>query len=411
LPPNPKSTEDPQRRGTLYYYAFENVAKSECLPIEAFERHPRAAELLAEEPIVQAVFARETIAFMSGMRFMNGGRVVPCRVLPDAKEDNPRKRQAYLHYAQMWDVPRYPLAAALAVELVLRRDLPLTHDDLTKMCNDLAGLQMVVVSCQTYVPGLVRHLRRHVEKKGISLELSTAIDRLMKAMRLPDGPPEQQAIIQQLKALLKPAAGKKERAAVEGSISPEAEAARLFESLLTIPRDDLLASSEIYLQKPVLEALAAGPAVQVAFARLTLDRIGALREKLPTPRWQITMPDGSPGPTQNAYGKYRDLRSNRDYPLAATRVLERSLKKKLPFTTHDFVFMVNRLADLEAVSLGAHDYLPAIIRQLEKHTDQHGMSAELAVALQRLLKALDMPFLGADGRRLLARLQQMTLTT
>jgi hypothetical protein len=122
--------------------------------------------------------------------------------------------------------------------------------------------------------------------------------------------------------------------------------------------------------------LKADEATQLAIVRQCVAQIGAMRKRLGKPRGeQMQM-------------RYMNLHDEKDFPSAALQVLCRLLRKQLPFTDEDYVFLVNRTSDLEMISNFCLPYLGTLVGHLERHVKTHGLSAAMSAATARMRKAL-----------------------
>src|SRR3954470_11197033 len=115
-------------------------------------------------------------------------------------------------------------------------------------------------------------------------------------------------------------------------------------------------------------------AVQVALVRQTVDRVGAMRERL-----------GSP---QSATSAYLNLRFQPGFPRAAVLLIDRLLRRKLPFTDDDLLFIVDRTAHLGLVTSWTLPYVPKLLSILESRWKPGSLPAAIGDALERLTAAM-----------------------
>jgi hypothetical protein len=377
-----------------YWVSFLDLEKKAWFPVSNFEKHKAVKKLLAEEPVVQIAYVHYMADHMRGMRLIDALTVKPIRVLTAADRANPRKVKIFNHFAHMWDVPKYSVPAALALEILLRRDLPLTHDDLVSVANQIADMKMIVLSCQTYMPGLARHLQTYVDKHGATLELSKAIGRLASAMKLPDPPADHQAVYRQLKKLATVKPAKSKKPSVSEEASPEVEAAEHFAKMLKIRGLD---RAELLRHKDVLAAMQAEPAVQVAIARMTMERIGDVRKEFEPFIPELEWDDPDYKHKYKAHYKCLTLEETKTFPSGSAHFMEKMFGTKLPFTAKDLTVMVKRLADLDIVWVAVHKYVKGLLNQIQRHVDECGVTPELAQQMERLAKAMDWPGITRTG--------------
>lgn len=122
-------------------------------------------------------------------------------------------------------------------------------------------------------------------------------------------------------------------------------------------------------------ALAADRDVQVAIVRLTSERVAAIRLRLGKPR-------------SRSDTRYMNLHSEAGFPSAAVVLVQRLLRRKLPFTEDDFLHVLNGTADLGMVALYDLRYLPPFVKRLEPHIKSAGLSDAMDTALKRFSKSL-----------------------
>jgi hypothetical protein len=123
------------------------------------------------------------------------------------------------------------------------------------------------------------------------------------------------------------------------------------------------------------EILSANARTQMAFVRATVDRVGAMRERLGKPRKNDM--------------RYMNLHDRRGFPLWASFLSQRLLRRNLPWTSTDLAYLVNRTADLEMVSIWCLSYLPLLVKIVEKEVNTHGLTKEMKTGLARLSKTLE----------------------
>lgn len=107
---------------------------------------------------------------------------------------------------------------------------------------------------------------------------------------------------------------------------------------------------------------------QIAFIREVVDQIVKVREGL--------RPDEQ--------DRVLWLWNVKGFPHWGDAVMRRLLKKKLAFRDQDYIWIVNRLADLGQLALFAYPYLPTLADDLETHVQRVGLTQELAHGMTRL---------------------------
>ncbi|MGB4258254.1 MAG: DUF4132 domain-containing protein [Phycisphaerae bacterium] len=148
---------------------------------------------------------------------------------------------------------------------------------------------------------------------------------------------------------------------------PDERAARLLEALNRLPRPGLAYPRNFASVAECKAVLEADAPTQVAFVREVIDQIAKVREGLP------------PESDRALY-----LWNVEGFPHWAFAVIEHLFKQKLPFGDQDYVWLVNRFADLGILALFAYPFLTQLISDLEAHVQQNGVSPELSLALARM---------------------------
>ncbi len=127
--------------------------------------------------------------------------------------------------------------------------------------------------------------------------------------------------------------------------------------------------------EPVKKLMEAPPEVQIAFIRTTVDTAADLRRKL-----------GAPD-RKNA-GSYMNLRNIDGFPQSSILAVRQLLRRSLPLTGADLLFVVRRTADLDMISTWSVPYLEAMISFIERYLAKNPPSEDLSQELLRLQKAL-----------------------
>jgi hypothetical protein len=115
--------------------------------------------------------------------------------------------------------------------------------------------------------------------------------------------------------------------------------------------------------------------VHAAFILYTIDRIGDLRNNFGDP-------------TKNS-GRYTNLCHAKEYPRISTEATKKLLSRKLPFAEPHYLFALNRIADLEMISIWTIPFLPHVVKLAEKYLENTPITKEFDRSLERLFKALE----------------------
>ncbi len=132
---------------------------------------------------------------------------------------------------------------------------------------------------------------------------------------------------------------------------------------------------DISALEPVKKLMDSPPEFQIVFIRNTIDAVARLSNRL-------GKPDNKNATT------YMNLSNVDGFPKSSVVALRQLLRRSLPFTTNDFVYMVKRTAELEMVSTWSIPYLENMVSRLEKHLAANAITEDLSHALQLLLNAL-----------------------
>jgi hypothetical protein len=133
---------------------------------------------------------------------------------------------------------------------------------------------------------------------------------------------------------------------------------------------------------PTREVLAATPEIQIVFLRQCCEIISRFRDKLGPHK-------GSSPARGNPFGRYLNLRHEKEYPHAAALVAQRLFRRKLPFTGEDLAFMTDRLAYLGLVTTHAVPIVENVVAALEKHLESSTVNDQLRQPMLQLSSALD----------------------
>lgn len=116
------------------------------------------------------------------------------------------------------------------------------------------------------------------------------------------------------------------------------------------------------------------PGVQIAFILKTVDETALLRNYL-----------GEPSKNKEAY---ESLRHQKEHPWHATNIVHLLFRRKFYFTEKQLLFLVNRIASLEIISLWSIPYLDSIVRNVEKAFKDRVVPQTIDRALEQLEQAL-----------------------
>lgn len=158
--------------------------------------------------------------------------------------------------------------------------------------------------------------------------------------------------------------------------------------------DELVGSDQLrYRYFEHIEALPATAAIlgadeltRVAVVRECIDRLARMKDKL--------------GALRGQEHRYMNLYHEDGFPWEARLLLPRLLRRKLPWTSEDLAYLVNRIADLELVSTFTLPFLPLLVNVVQRGLETCSMTEELRAGLVRLGKAAEWFRSRAAERRL-----------
>ena len=113
----------------------------------------------------------------------------------------------------------------------------------------------------------------------------------------------------------------------------------------------------------------------VVFILTGIDKVGNLRRKF--------------GALSADNIQYMNLCSREEYPAASVELINRLLRRKLPFEEAHYLYMLNRTADLEMISEWNTPYIKSLIRITEKYVEDKQMNKAFELALKRMFNALN----------------------
>jgi hypothetical protein len=147
--------------------------------------------------------------------------------------------------------------------------------------------------------------------------------------------------------------------------------------------DDLAASEHLkYARFKYIESLPATAAIldadeqtRIAITREYIDRIGRMTETI--------------GPLNGQEHRYSNLYHEDGFPWEARLLVPRLLRRKLPWTSEDLAFLLNRIADLGLVSTFNLPFLPQLANVVQRWLVTNPLTEELRTGLVRLGKAIE----------------------
>lgn len=155
---------------------------------------------------------------------------------------------------------------------------------------------------------------------------------------------------------------------------------------------DLSTSKKLhYLKFEDIESLPATVAIleadeqtQIAVAREYVDRIGRMVDKL--------------GPLHGQEHRYRNLYHEDGFPWEARLLVPCFLRRKLPWTSDDLAFLLNRIADLGLVSTFNLPFLPQLANVVKRWLAKHPLTDPLRQGMVRMRKAMSSVNRAAERR-------------
>ena len=174
------------------------------------------------------------------------------------------------------------------------------------------------------------------------------------------------------------------------SITLIANASALVDELLATSDGRVYRFEQIRDLPALAEVLDSEPELQVAIARECVERVAAMCDKLGRPK------EMDP--------RYMNLRHQDGFPGAAVIVLTRLLRRRLPYSECDLVFLAERTASLEMVSLHCLQYVEILVSTFERVSEQCGVTKTVRDALTNLSGSISR-YANADYRRLVTRIR------
>jgi hypothetical protein len=167
--------------------------------------------------------------------------------------------------------------------------------------------------------------------------------------------------------------------------------------------DDLVASAsplpwhfeKIEAWPATAAILEADPPTQIAMVRECIDRVARMRDRLGRPRGK------------DVRLRYMNLYHEVGFPRESWLIVARLLRRKLPWTSEDLAYLVNRTADLGMVSTFSLRFLPSLVSVVQRALKTCPMTDELRRGLGRLQKATEWRSYRAKERRLCEQLSTL----
>jgi hypothetical protein len=134
--------------------------------------------------------------------------------------------------------------------------------------------------------------------------------------------------------------------------------------------------------------LGADPPTQIAIIRECIDRISAMKGKM----------------------RIYDLRAlyhEPGFPWEARLVLNRLLRRKLPWSDDDLAYLANRTADLGTVSIFSLPHLPLLVNLIQKQLTTRPITEEMQRGIVRLRGAIEWKRYRAGEARLCEQLSAL----
>jgi len=167
--------------------------------------------------------------------------------------------------------------------------------------------------------------------------------------------------------------------------------------------DDLVASAsplpwrfkEIDRWPATAAILKADPPTQIAMVRECIDRVARMRDRLGPPR------------VKDVRFRYMNLYHEVGFPRESWLVVPPLLRRKLPWTSEDLEYLVNRTADVGMVSTFSLPFLPSLVGVVQRALRSCPMTEKLRKGLVRLRKATEWRNYRAKERRLCEQLSTL----
>ena len=349
-------TSPPER---LHLYKFSEIQDLE--PTQ---------QVLASEPAVQVSFVLHTLERVTSL------------AKQVAKNDKHDFRLMNLIHEN-----KFPREAALVCDRLLRRSLPFSEDDLTRMVNWTADTGHPSLFCMKYLPALVARVEKFAKSNRVSAPLSRSVEQLAGFLRHIGNAGEHklaarlETVQQACAEANEPrhssaprAAGQKATAPAKPSDESQKQAGALYRALETQSPERVRNYSTIEQLEATQQVLSAAPEVQACFVRLTLDQIGSLARKMASSLDDLEF--------------MLNLAFESDYPAAAVLVVVKLLRRTLPFNTDDIAALLNATADTHIPHTTNLEFVPILVGYAERFAKDHEITDQIRDAIDRLVEAL-----------------------
>ena len=242
---------------------------------------PAGQAIVEAEPAIQVEIVRCTLEQIAAV----------AQTLGEPDVDNYR-------WSALRHTPGFPDAAAVLCASLLRRDLPLSHEDILCFADRTADARIITRFTIPYAEALVDCIGRFVKKHGLSDDLQTALYRLADALHWLSNAPERR-----LMTRLQRLAGGPRQLPLEGGEAWADEACRAVE------RDEARRDAWLRLLDHGLDATSGAPSTKwLSTAQGLVDQIGHDEFKRHVRAWfpLIDKPRSTPITTDWRWGTEAD---------------------------------------------------------------------------------------------------------
>ncbi len=292
----------------------------------------------------------------------------------------------------------YPTASLVLAKHFLRRDLPLTADDLAFLCERTACVPSVAVGSVGYLANLRKRLVAFVEKQAPSERLRTAVEQLAESLAAIVHSTQTKPA-RELLQVLESAPAETDAPARSTVTEERLEFAGRRLDVLAKTAGRVVSFQDVESSLVVGEILKADRETQVVVVREAIDRRARVVERLRASR-------GGEMEEIEAF----HVQHTEDYPTAAVVLADQLMRRKLPYSDDDLTFLVDRTACVPIVSFWSAIYVRKLVKRLEEHVEGTPASESLTAALERLETALSRSS-DADDRKLRARVARLVSST
>jgi len=154
----------------------------------------------------------------------------------------------------------------------------------------------------------------------------------------------------------------------------ESEAIRLLDELVAATALDYMTPKHLKEVAEFNRILEQDKDMQIAIVRNCAERLSTMAETLGKPR--------------GVDYTFLNLYHQNGFPWESYIVIPILLRRKLPWSTEDLVFIVNRISDIGLIWTFSLPFLPQLVKVIGRHVDNHGITTDLKRSLRRMKKAL-----------------------